>query len=250
MAIPALLGALLPSLISAGAGLANTLIGNRSARKEARKMNAYNSPKAQMKRFREGGLSPYLIYGQGTPGNMSSPIPAVDPGIDKVGEGISDYFTRRRENQEYKTGGISQDILLNSTMQKAWFDSQTAIQKNRIAETQANRVESEFLSDFPKFMDDAAITRGTVTSGYRMKMNELKRAFAEANLGRMHSMIRNMGFRNSVDEVRARYAKDFGMVGGDWTQGLGLIKSIPSFFKKSASRGSGKLSGIPSKPRN
>lgn len=35
--------------------------------------NAYNSPEAQMQRFRAAGLNPHLIYGQGNPGNASSP---------------------------------------------------------------------------------------------------------------------------------------------------------------------------------
>lgn len=34
--------------------------------------NMYNSPKAQMERFKEAGLNPFLIYGQGNPGNASS----------------------------------------------------------------------------------------------------------------------------------------------------------------------------------
>ena len=33
--------------------------------------NAYNSPAMQMQRFKEAGLNPHLIYGQGTPGNSS-----------------------------------------------------------------------------------------------------------------------------------------------------------------------------------
>lgn len=35
--------------------------------------NMYNSPQAQMQRFTEAGLNPHLIYGQGSPGNASSP---------------------------------------------------------------------------------------------------------------------------------------------------------------------------------
>lgn len=37
--------------------------------------NAYNTPEAQMARFKAGGLNPNLIYGQGTGGNASSPAP-------------------------------------------------------------------------------------------------------------------------------------------------------------------------------
>lgn len=34
--------------------------------------NWYNSPEMQMNRFRQAGLNPHLIYGQGTPGNTQS----------------------------------------------------------------------------------------------------------------------------------------------------------------------------------
>lgn len=36
------------------------------------KQNEYNSPVNQMARYREAGLNPHLMYGQGTPGNQSS----------------------------------------------------------------------------------------------------------------------------------------------------------------------------------
>ena len=39
--------------------------------------NAYNSPAQQMARFKEAGLNPHLIYGQGSSGNASpAPLPA------------------------------------------------------------------------------------------------------------------------------------------------------------------------------
>lgn len=34
--------------------------------------NAYNTPSAQMKRFKDAGLNPHLIYGKGTSGNSST----------------------------------------------------------------------------------------------------------------------------------------------------------------------------------
>lgn len=36
------------------------------------RQNRYNTPSAQMARFKEAGLNPHLIYGKGTPGNSSS----------------------------------------------------------------------------------------------------------------------------------------------------------------------------------
>lgn len=40
--------------------------------------NAYNSPQAQMARFKEAGLNPHLMYGQGNAGNASS-APSYQP---------------------------------------------------------------------------------------------------------------------------------------------------------------------------
>lgn len=45
--------------------------------------NAYNTPAQQMARFREAGLNPHLIYGQGTPGNAQSIAPAATPKIQR-----------------------------------------------------------------------------------------------------------------------------------------------------------------------
>lgn len=253
MPAPALLAAI-PAIVAAIGGIANTVMQNRSARKEYNRQQAYNTPAAQMQRFRDAGLSPYLAYGQANSGNMVSPAPAKETGLDRAseraGEGIDSYFTKRQQDQDFRTGSINQDILRNSTSQQRFWDSMTSMDKSRLAATQADRAQVELLSDFPRLIDDPTDFRGGANAGYRMRMNELKRSLSEAKIRQVKSMIENMGHRNAVDSVRAKYARDFGMVGGDWTQGLGLIKSIPSFFKKAATRGSGKLSGIPSKPRN
>jgi hypothetical protein len=39
------------------------------------KANAYNTPAAQMQRFKDAGLNPNLIYGQGNPGNSPNVLP-------------------------------------------------------------------------------------------------------------------------------------------------------------------------------
>lgn len=57
------------------------------------KNNQYNSPSAQMARFREAGLNPHLIYGQGTNGNSSSPASAPDqkvPDYSGIAKGAGD----------------------------------------------------------------------------------------------------------------------------------------------------------------
>ena len=64
------------------------------------KMQAdYNTPQAQMNRFKQAGLNPNLIYGQGNNGNMTSAPQMVTPsapdyseGLGKIGEGIGKLF--------------------------------------------------------------------------------------------------------------------------------------------------------------
>jgi len=63
-------------------GLLTSLWQNEANKAEAKRayerdvdmwnrMNQYNAPKMQMKRYQEAGLNPNMIYGQGTPGNAT-----------------------------------------------------------------------------------------------------------------------------------------------------------------------------------
>lgn len=89
------------ALISGGSQLGSSLFGflqqasaNRAQKELAkysydqqramiREQNLYNSPAQQMARFKEAGLNPHLIYGQGTPGNQAQiakyQAPRIDP---------------------------------------------------------------------------------------------------------------------------------------------------------------------------
>ena len=55
-------------------------IQNQWARENWNMQNQYNTPQNQMARFKEAGLNPHLIYGQGNPGNAQSiQTPDVKP---------------------------------------------------------------------------------------------------------------------------------------------------------------------------
>lgn len=84
---------LLVPLIAAGVSAIGSIIGNAQQRSANRRLaqfqadanerylaqqNAYNTPQAQMARWRDAGLNPNLIYGQGTPGNQSSSLTYPD----------------------------------------------------------------------------------------------------------------------------------------------------------------------------
>lgn len=52
--------------------------------------NEYNSPQAQMQRFKEAGLNPNLIYGNGNTGNASSPPQMVVPQAPDFSKGMQE----------------------------------------------------------------------------------------------------------------------------------------------------------------
>lgn len=94
--MPGPFAAMLPYIAPlVGTGI-NALLGNAAANKQQRsnmelaKFQAaqnerylqmqldYNSPANQMKRFKEAGLNPHLVYGQGNPGNQNAPLQSPD----------------------------------------------------------------------------------------------------------------------------------------------------------------------------
>lgn len=64
------------SYLNMGAQLAQQAMENDYNLKLWNMNNEYNSPQAQMERFKAAGLNPNLMYTQGTPGNSNSPASA------------------------------------------------------------------------------------------------------------------------------------------------------------------------------
>lgn len=72
--------------------------------------NQYNSPQEQMRRLKEAGLNPNLVYGSGAVGNSASPIRSssagspnlspirVDPSF--IGDSINTYFNVQKQKAE------------------------------------------------------------------------------------------------------------------------------------------------------
>lgn len=101
-------GALISGGLQTIASFGNSLLQNRQQRQNIRRTNRanmelakfahqkdvemwermqeYNTPAEQMKRFREAGLNPNLIYGQGTPGNVDSYPTFTPPRQDFTGK--------------------------------------------------------------------------------------------------------------------------------------------------------------------
>lgn len=75
--------------------------------------SAYNSPEAQMKRYKDAGLNPNLIYGQGTPGNITG--------------------TAVQAN-----GNVQRADVLGSVMEKLMFNKEMELKDATIDQIKAN----------------------------------------------------------------------------------------------------------------
>lgn len=225
--------------ITAVTGLAGQLISNRSARKEYDKMREYNTPANQMKRFTDAGLSPYLMYGQGNPGNMTAPAPAQETGIEHIGasagQALENYMA-------YSNFDVNQR-LMRAQLRGMEIDNVTKEWKQSDVFASQLKKQLELLSDYPDLDISRAETDRVATgfsTGFRRKVNELKMQASKAQIDRIETAINSMKVKtdidrskNIVERVKAMYAQDYGMVGGDWTQGMGLLRSLGSFFKGS-----------------
>jgi len=103
-----------------------------------RLQNEYNSPANQMARFGAAGLNPHLIYGQGNPGNQSTPLQY--PQLKNV-----DYQTM------YGT-------IIPSITQSALAQSQVAVQEQKIrqsgVEIQLKQMQERVLAANPLLNTD------------------------------------------------------------------------------------------------
>lgn len=204
--------------------LASSLFQSLQSRKQYDKMLAYNHPKAQMQRFKEAGLSPYLAYGQASSGNADSPRPNVDINGQ---QGIENYMAMKNFDADMRIKNMQRNLML--TQNSKMHHEENAAMIDSI------RKELELYADFPEYIKGQfeygeGYNVNTAQGSYRQKMNELKTAIAEGTLQNMMESLQNLRYKNVVDSVRAGYAKDYGMVGGDWTQGLGLVKSFAQGF--------------------
>lgn len=105
------------------------------------RMNAYNTPKAQMARFQDAGLNPNLIYGQGSAGNQSSPsqVPEIRP---------TDYQAVPNFLQQISPQ-VNQAMLTQSQLQAN--DARTA---QTYAQTEVSRLQAELIKANPLLDDE------------------------------------------------------------------------------------------------
>lgn len=146
------------AIIAAVAGIVSIIISSEAQKDSNREIaefqaasneryqaqqNAYNSPLAQMGRFKEAGLNPHLIYGSGSAsaGNQASPLsfPDIKP-RDLMGAGrdIGNSFQRVNEAR-------LMDAQINAT---------NAATRQRTAQADLTRLQAQVVAKNP-LLDDA-----------------------------------------------------------------------------------------------
>ena len=101
---------LLPAVATGAASLFSTLFTNRANKKRQEEMNEYNSPAAQLERYKKAGINPG--YGQGLgAGNQSSFPSAVAPDVSAAIEPAAKYMSLKLQNQSLKNAQLENNRL-------------------------------------------------------------------------------------------------------------------------------------------
>jgi len=120
--------------------------------------NMYNSPEAQMKRFKDAGLNPHLIYGQMT---TASPIktpdakapdyvaPKVDPeGLNVLGKQYALETQRLQLENMQKQGQLITAQTLKTNSETDWKNLNTKFGKDSFqTRLEALRIKNDYMED-------------------------------------------------------------------------------------------------------
>lgn len=85
--------------------------------------NSYNSPEAQMSRFKDAGLNPNLIYGRGQSGNAgsitapSASTPSFNPSVyNKQAESVSQFLNIQNQQLQNNNLKAQNDAIIENTI--------------------------------------------------------------------------------------------------------------------------------------
>lgn len=183
----------------------------------------YNDPESQMQRFKDAGLNPHLIYGQGTPGNLDSPprypsqqAPSVEH-FSNLGTSLAQIQLMQSQakltDTKVQESTVKQDLM---RAQKNVADANPWLNKSYVnsmvlqLESTAKLKEQEMM-----FM-----TQGIVRDGkYQGEAGMVKMRYEIDNLAQRNGLntqdqevkakiIESMQFKNSLLEIQEKWMKD------------------------------------------
>lgn len=240
-----------PAVI-AGAQIISGLLGQRKQSKENRKLaefqadandayqekqNQYNTPASQMQRYQDARLNPHLIYGQGTPGNQSSPQTYPETGktdytlntqamnnivplanqtmLAQSQVQATDAKTRQTgilsELNKLQIRVMEKNPLLNTEGFKATIDSLKASAEIKASESTTKKLIADWSSGEQRFNIDGVEMHGP--AGALKLETELKTLLQKYQLGTQDAaikaeIIKSKDFQNSILEIQKRFMTD------------------------------------------
>ena len=188
--------------------------------------NSFNSPAAQMQRFKDAGLNPNLIYGQGTPGNMQAPRvpqqgPARVPQISMPNP-MTDFMQARLMQAqtdliETKTdeSGIKQDLMkvqqqvaeANPYLAPGYLDALVSQMKSNAAIKQQ---ESFFKTEMTQVQGgrDTGVPMGIATMQKQFALLEQKFDLGGKDAKIKAQIIQSKAFQNELSRIQTEWMKD------------------------------------------
>lgn len=146
--------------------------------------NLYNSPAEQLKRFKDAGLNPNLIYGQGSAGNQPSATPVPSFPVKN----------------------------LQSLMQFLPLFNQTRLVSSQVQATDAKTVQTTQLTELNKMQTKVLSARPELDSeGFKAMIDGLK-----ATAAMKQSQVTGQNIANFVSDASAGWRVDFIKKQTDW----------------------------------
>lgn len=198
------------------------------------RMNKYNSPASQMKRFEEAGLNPHLVYGQGSPGNQSSPVQTGD--YRHIGNQIAqmsqtlplinqtrlvDSQVDAKNAETLRTGAMTaiakiqarlleRNPLLNDVGFKATIDGLKATAESKVMANKVQRLETDYLTGKDLSSAPGAIKVQQILTQLvqRTRLNELELSSRESDLAIKAQVLKSKEFQNQILEVQKKFLVD------------------------------------------
>lgn len=216
----------------------------RQLRDEAR---LYDSPAAQMARYKEAGLNPNLIYGQGTPGNLGQThapsVQGVSVGqIDAASLGAlgtefnqarlmaaqTDLTRVRTDKTSYDkelTAAQTEVVRANPYLQKGYVES-LVTQMKATADLKSQERDWS-LQSTRQIVNGQDVGEGPAR-GYIKLEQSLRNLEQQFKLGELDQKVRaeviqSKEFRNALDKVQVEWLRDGDITSQHIYQGIMMI---------------------------
>lgn len=203
---------------------------------------AYDSPEAQMARYKAAGLNPNLIYGQGSSGNMGSPVtvggmPGANMGsVDASYPDVASSFvgatqamagldlTRAKTNESQirqQSIQIQNEIAKNNPM----LDPEVArsVSEGMIAVSQTKR--EEYLANWSDSGKDGYTQNGRRKIEAEVAAMEQKLGLNTSDLKIKNKILESKEYQNAISELQMKWLKDGDFNAEHIRQGLMLLLS-------------------------